>query len=113
LLVRVQTIRSTPSLIGPSSVWIGLSSFFVMTLTRQPGTAWYEDGGEPGRELDVDLGRRGVVALGGHPDVEDGERAGRRAGRLQRDVGLRGGRDGEGRDRGRGGDLLVHRWTAP
>ena len=24
----------------PSSVWIGVASFFVMTRTFQPGTAW-------------------------------------------------------------------------
>ena len=39
-LVRVQTMRSIPSVIGPSSVWIGVASFFVITRTFQPGTAW-------------------------------------------------------------------------
>src|SRR3954463_13686949 len=46
-LVRVQTMRLTPSVIGPSSVWIGLASFLVITRTRQPGTGWYDTAANP------------------------------------------------------------------
>src|SRR4051794_41506082 len=50
-LVRAKTMRSMPCVIGPSSVWMGCASFFVITRTFQPGTFWYRAAAKPSGNL--------------------------------------------------------------